>query len=495
MYMMRNLGVPIAKIPAPGEPPSRDILPPTHGPGGYGGLITWIHESRLIVFPGIAVSRRARVQMRGWGDSIFTRVDDVLQKYDQTWGGVANLMTDFAQGVLSMEGLSQSIMANNKASTQVVANRAIAVNMGRSIARMMLIDAKEKFERVTTPLSGLPEILEQFALRLAAASGMPLSLLMGQVQGGLGDASAGDIRYFYDQVAAKQERSMMPQVKRLLRLMMIAKNGPTDGELPERWTARARPLYQLSATERADCYLKVAQADQIYMANSVVSAEEVAATRFAGSDYNDGPIMLDLDGREEMSAQDEKDKAAREKAMLASAKQAQQQSQQQQQANQASPNGQNGKHATTPKNGAGEASKSDDAQSDVYKMLSGDFPAAAITWIEHAKWTGPVEVDTKDIDYVDDSRWRASAQPNQIEMFKDKIAEGFRKPVVLGRTHGSNKWTVLDGHHRSLSYRELGMPALAYCAFFENDAAFNLAQQMHSKQESHHGPQNAAPSV
>ena len=326
MYMLRNLGVPIAKIPAPGERVVNNVLPPMSGPNGsYGPLITWVHESRLLVFPGVAASRRARVQMRGWGDSLFTRVDQVLQQYDQTWAGVANLMTDFAQGILKIKNLAQNLMANNKAGTGVVRNRGTALNMGRSIAGLMMIDAEEDFKREMASLSGLPEVLQQFALRLAAAAGMPVSLLMGQAPAGLNATGDSEIRWFYDRVASWQRKRMLPQLKRLVGLILKSKQGPTEGVEPARWSIVNRPLYQMSASEKADRYLKVAQADAVYLTNSVVTAEEVAATRFAGSEYNDGPITVDFEGRAEMAAQDEADKAAAEKAQAAQVQLAQKQ--------------------------------------------------------------------------------------------------------------------------------------------------------------------------
>ena len=309
-YMVRNIGVPIAKIPAPGEPiRTSDILPPSHG-SGSSPMITWVHESRLLVFPGTAVSRLARVQMRGWGDSIFTRCDEVLQQYNQTWGGIANLMTDFSQGVMSIEGFAQALMANNRNGMQNVTKRALAVNMTRSISRMMFIDSKEKFDRSTVPLTGVPEVLQQFALRLAAAADMPVALLMGQAPAGLNATGASDIRFFYDRVASRQKKRMMPQLRRLLHLLMIAKEGPTDGKEPKKWSVKARPLYQLSALERADLRLKVTQADQIAIETQQVTPEEVAAKRYGGSEFDDGSIQLDLEGREEMAAQDEADRVA-----------------------------------------------------------------------------------------------------------------------------------------------------------------------------------------
>lgn len=296
IYMLRNDGVPLARVPAPGEKPTAEML--AVNTNAYGGPhVYWVHESRLLVFPGVAASRRARVQMRGWGDSLFTRVDEVLAQYAQTWGGVANLMTDFSQGVLSIEGLAEALGGNNRNGTAKVTARALALQMSRSIARLLLIDKDEEFKRDTASLAGIGDVLQQFALRLAAAADMPVALLMGQAPAGLNATGASDIRFFYDRVAAKQNKRMLPQLRRLVRLLMLAKDGPTNGVEPDRWSVSFRPLYQMTALEQADLRLKVAQTDDIYLRNGVLSPEEVAASCYGGSEWS-MERTIDFEGRE-----------------------------------------------------------------------------------------------------------------------------------------------------------------------------------------------------
>lgn len=320
-YMIRNIGVPFARIPAPGEPPSRDVLPS----GPYAGIITWVHESRLLVLPGIAVSRRARVQMRGWGDSIFTRVDEVLQQEGQTWGGVANLMTDFSQGVLAIDDLASAIGKGSGATaggggTSNLMKRAMALNLTRSISRIMLIDSKEKFSRDTVALTGIPEVIQKMWERVAAAAGMPAELLMAMLTGGL---SKGDTtyRFFMDRIASDQKKHVVPVVKKLVRILFRCADGPTEGDEPERWHVEPRPLYQLTALEEVDLRLKVAQADDLNIKNQIYSPEEAAGSHYGGSKF-DPNVTLNLKLRAEMADQYEKDRAERAKMLMAAAKQA-----------------------------------------------------------------------------------------------------------------------------------------------------------------------------
>lgn len=310
IYMVRNIGVPVSAATVPGETgaaPGRKQVDP----------VFWIHESRLLIFPGTSVSRRARVQMRGWGDSIFTRVDEVLAQYSQTWGGIASLMQEFHQDVLAVDGNSQKMAGGDKASKGMpLTKRARAIKQTKSQVRMLVIDRlTETFTRQAASVAGVSEILQQFAMRLAAAADMPVALLFGQAPAGLNATGASDIRFFYDRIASSQRRVLVPRLKRLIKLIFLSKEGPTEGEEPARWNVKPSSLYQLSAIEESQLRKTDAETDHMRIADGVLSPEEVAASAYGGSEYS-SERTIDIEGRQEMAAKDEADKAARAEQMM-----------------------------------------------------------------------------------------------------------------------------------------------------------------------------------
>ena len=222
-------------------------------------------------------------------------------------------MTDWAQGVLKLQGLQEALSAN----PDLLLDRAADMAMSRSIARAIVIGENEEFKREATSLAGVPEMLAQFWLRLAAASDMPLSLLVGQVKGGLGDAGSTDMRFFYDRVAARQQK-FKRKLRTLLRWLLLSKEGPTGGVEPERWTIKFAPLYQPTEKEIADTRKVVADTDAVYIQQGVVTPEEVAASRYGGSEWS-METTIDFEGREKMARDAELQKAERAKAMLAAA--------------------------------------------------------------------------------------------------------------------------------------------------------------------------------
>lgn len=298
IYQVRDL----ARPPSGGVPGAQ-----VHAPGPA----TWyVHESRLLVFPGVMTSRWQRQQMRGWGDSIFTRIDRVLAQFDQTWGGVAILMSEFSVATLGIDGLAQLLGREAAdpaaaAGTGVVTRRALALSMSQSIARVRIIDSKETYQRVTATVTGVPEILQQFAVRMSAAADMPVTVLFGQSASGLNATGEGDRINWYDEISAKQEEELGPQARRLVRLLMLANDSPTKGVEPAKWTFEFRPLLQLSDSELADVKLKTAQRDEIEIRSGVVTPEEVAVSRHGGAKWS-ATTVIDFDGRAAMAAIDER---------------------------------------------------------------------------------------------------------------------------------------------------------------------------------------------
>lgn len=262
-----------------------------------------IHSSRFLLVDGIPVTRVQRVRNNGFGDSVFVRVHEVLRDYHMSWAGVCNLLQDFAQGVFKLQGLNDMMVADNNGA---VVARAQLIDMTRGIARAAVLDAggdgrePESFERVTTALTGLPEIMQQLALRLAAAARMPVSLLLGQAPAGLNATGDSDIRWYYDRIKTKQNEILKPILEQLMRIVFATKDGPTKGQEPENWSIYFNPLWQLDSKDEAQRRLFVAQSDQIYMSTGAVTPSEVGTSRFADDEYNGDTITIDVDAREAM---------------------------------------------------------------------------------------------------------------------------------------------------------------------------------------------------
>lgn len=270
----------------------------TKGPGMGGtdgertlpGQQTLIHESRLVVFEGIKVSEfQPGTSGAGgnWGDSTLMRFAGVLRDFNLAWQSAGIIVVDFSQSVFTMENLVQLMAANKQ---EQIAGRLRLIELARSTARAVLIDKNETYQRQTTSLAGLPDLLDRLSKRLGAAVDMPLTLLMGVATTG-GSEGESDIRFFYDRVAAIQTRRIKPVLLKILQILIrsLAKKEP------KKWGVEFHPLWQPTDKEAADARSTQANSDQIYIMNGVLTAEEVRRSRFGGKYSFDTQIDESID--------------------------------------------------------------------------------------------------------------------------------------------------------------------------------------------------------
>lgn len=266
-----------------------------------------VHETRTIRFDGTMVNRRRRIRNAGWADSIYIKISDVIRDFASAWGGAAHLMQDFAQMVFKMKGLQAAVSSDRSG---LVLKRMTLMDMSRSMTRAIPIDADgEEIERQQTPISGMPEMLDRFALRLAAAAHIPVTRLFGQSPAGLNATGDADIRNFYDYIGGLQIRDMLPKLNRVLHLLFISKDGPTGGVEPKNWSVAFNPLWQLDEAQLATMRKTQADTDASYITNQVLTPEEVAMSRFGGDAYS-VETTLDTEARAVAQDQDAKIKSA-----------------------------------------------------------------------------------------------------------------------------------------------------------------------------------------
>lgn len=311
-----------------------DPLDPKYGhpevyslqPLGVSGAVTaggWrqVHESRLILFPGKRVTRAVVPSvLAGWGDSVLTLVRDTIRDFNAGFGSVNHLLQDFSQAVISLQGLHDAVAADEAG---LIKGRVAAMDLGRSMIRAMLLDAggngvsPETFQRVSTPLTGVSDVLDRMIYRLASALEMPATMLMGMSPAGLNPTGNGEIRQFYDKVSQKQDRHLRPRLERLLRLIMLSKGGPTGGVVPPKWSIDFCPLWQPSQKEVVDARLVQAQSDKIYAVDiGCLPVDDLVKSRFGGDGYS-YETKVDLSALARMQAQEEAAKKAADAALAA----------------------------------------------------------------------------------------------------------------------------------------------------------------------------------
>jgi phage-related protein (TIGR01555 family) len=277
-----------------GQPDRYDILPFIRT-----GATTTVHASRLLRFDGVDLPPDANLQNRDsrWGDSVLVRAYNSLRDFHAGYDAAATLLYDFAQAVWGIPRLNDLISSGRE---DLVQSRVGIQDFVRGIMNAILIDPSlgETFERKATPVAGLPELLDRLGLKLSAASGMPMTLLLGIAPKGFANEDKSGQDNWDDIVAARQREELQPELERLIGYIFAAQQGPSDGRVPETWSLEFNPLTQTTANEQSQIRLAMANADAAYIDRDVVTADEVAASRF-GSDGYSIETTLDVEKRRE----------------------------------------------------------------------------------------------------------------------------------------------------------------------------------------------------
>jgi hypothetical protein len=100
---------------------------------------------------------------------------------------------------------------------------------------------------------------------------MPAIVLTGISPSGLNASSDGEIRIFYDWIAAQQEAHWREPLEVILKAVQLSLFGEIDPDIGFTFT----PLYQMTPKEESEIRLSDSQADCAYIAAGVVDPSEV----------------------------------------------------------------------------------------------------------------------------------------------------------------------------------------------------------------------------
>jgi phage-related protein (TIGR01555 family) len=517
----------------------------TNPPPGIRLAAVSIHESRCIRFDGAKTDVLTRQQLAGWTWSVLQRCYDVLRRFDGAFDSTGNLLSDASQAVFKIKNLMEMIAQNQK---DKLLARMQLVDFGRSVMRGIMVDAdSEEFKREPTSFAGIPDILDRYMMRLAAAANMPVTRLFGRAPAGMNATGESDTRMWLDQIRSMQENELAPKIKCLYQLLSKAKDSGIK-EKDVEFQVEFRPLFEPTETESADRGLKLAQRNQILIDEGVITPEQAALGMFGSGKLSDW-VDVDVDALQKAVTGAVKfDPYAAEPTPTGSLVNAAQQGEMQspvvplplpgapdlngseRQKEAESPqrttekpllaiNAQTAKTAPGGKplpleskstqvapdkdedgNPIPRKAKQDhydkpgapiradhvalqpihdrradnsgrprDARYDsdaiaagVHHQLAEDFPEDKLGWVLAASWKGPIRVPLDKIDFSGQSRWQAAHDPVKVGVMKDRIESGIEKPVILVRVPHSNLLKVVDGHHRTTSYQELGRNVKAY---------------------------------
>ena len=261
--------------------------PDFYCPSEWWMLGTPVHASRLMTIITRPLPDILKPAFNFSGMSMSQLAEPYVENWLRTRQSVADLISNFS--VTALKTSMDQVLSGGDDGTDLF-KRAELFTLTRSNKGLMLLDKdREELVQVNVPLSGLSELQAQAQEHMCAVSREPAIVLTGISPTGLNASSEGEIRVFYDWIAAQQESFYRVPIETILKVMQLSLYGEIDPEI----TFAFKPLFQLTAKEEADVLTAKSTIDCAYIDRGVLDQQEVRE-RLA-RDTESGYQGLDID--------------------------------------------------------------------------------------------------------------------------------------------------------------------------------------------------------
>lgn len=240
------------------------------------------HESRLLFFPGALTTNEGRRTNQDWDHSVLQAVYQTLRSFDQMFSSTDAMFANASQAIFKLQGLIQALAEADGAGVEDAKTRLALLDMMRSAFRAVFLEAgggaandpEEKFELVESKTLGtLDKVIQQYYVRLAAAAGMPLTVLLGMSPAGMDATGESDMILYYNMVDVYRKEALAPQILRIIQ--MLHRSEGLEGEADE-WELVWPELQRPTPTDLATAENMAIQSVGTLIERQVVLPEEVA---------------------------------------------------------------------------------------------------------------------------------------------------------------------------------------------------------------------------
>lgn len=239
-----------------------------YAPDAWYVMAKKVHVSRLLTMVSRPVPDMLKAAYNFGGLSLSQIAEPYVRNWLRTRDSVGDMVHSF-----SLSGVKTDMGAVlSGGSADDVISRAVMFNQIRDNRGLLMMDKDtEEFFQVNTPLSGLDALQAQAQEQMSSISSIPLVKLLGVTPSGLNASSDGEIRVFYDDIAARQESLFRAPLKRVMDLVQLSLFGDIDPEIDFIF----EPLFQLSETEQATVRKTEADTDAVLITAGVISTDDV----------------------------------------------------------------------------------------------------------------------------------------------------------------------------------------------------------------------------
>ncbi len=159
-----------------------------------------IHASRCHVFRGVETPDLldSDIDTYVFGASEVEMANIGLKKLPGAFGAISNMLQENGLSVFSMNGFSAMLASDG--GLQKARERISLTKLGMSTMRAVFLDKEDAFEMKSHSMGDVPESIKMLMAYTSALTGIPVSILFGNMVSGLSSTNDGDIRQYNDLV-------------------------------------------------------------------------------------------------------------------------------------------------------------------------------------------------------------------------------------------------------------------------------------------------------
>lgn len=213
-----------------------------------------IHHSRIIEI------------VWGDGESILQNIHAELLRFASVNANAASLVHEAKIDIIKTPDLGTQIEQHSDA----IFKRFALVGMLKGNNGTVLLDTEEDFQSKSYNFSGLPDLMQEFAIQLSGVADIPYTILFGRSPSGLSATGEHDLKNYYDTVGSYQRDYLRPIIRRLLDII-------GDYLLPNKdITLIFSPLWQIDEKTLSEIEKNNAERDIKYLENGIVTEAQIA---------------------------------------------------------------------------------------------------------------------------------------------------------------------------------------------------------------------------
>jgi len=228
-----------------------------------------IHHTRLYKINGDVKTIMELEQQNYWGSSIFTTLYEPISDSQIVSQSINNLIYESNVDVYRINGLN-SLVAEGR--DDLVIKRLKLAHEMKSIINGIALDKEDEYDKKTNTFTTLPDIDDRFIQKVAGASNIPVTRLLGISPAGQNATGESDMLNYYDIVQSLQENDLRPPIDWMDSIILAS---TLPGE--DAFEYEFKPLKQLTEIEQAEVDLKNGQRDQIYLDQDIIKPSDSMA--------------------------------------------------------------------------------------------------------------------------------------------------------------------------------------------------------------------------